>query len=149
MKKLTSLFVAPVVVLSSLVSISATPFVHAHHSPAAYYLLDQEIDMTGKVTEFRMGNPHARIYLDVTTAAGTTEQWMAEGGSRTVMLRSGWTGDEVNVGDIVTVKGHPPRGETKIMHWVRIELQDGRQLFGEDLNPEVINRKLEERRKRD
>ena len=143
MKILTTLFAALPLALLSL-----TPAVEAHHSAAAFYIMDQEVTMTGKVTEFRMGNPHARIYFDVTTAAGATEQWMAEGGSRTVLLRSGWTGEEIKVGDVVTIQGHPPRGDTKIMHWVRVQLADGRELFGEDLNPDVLDRKLEERRRR-
>jgi hypothetical protein len=115
----------------------------AHHSPAAIYDLSRQVEIEGTVTEFRMGNPHARIYLDVTLEDGTVENWMTEGGSRTVLLRTGWTGDEVKPGDRVKVVGHPTRDGSKVVHWQWIHLADGRQLFGEDLNPDL----LEERRR--
>ncbi len=117
---------------------------HAHHSPAVLYQLDQQVTIEGRVTEFRMGNPHARIYLEVTAEDGTVESWMTEGGSRTVLLRTGWDGTEVKSGDYVKIVGHPSRDGSKIMHWQWIHLSDGRQLFGEDLNPD----RLEELRRR-
>ena len=52
---------------------------------------DHEITVTGVVTEYQLGNPHMRIYLDVDNN-GTTEKWLAEGGSRTQLMRVGWTG---------------------------------------------------------
>lgn len=105
--------------------------------------------MSGKVTEFRMGNPHARIYFDVANADGTTTQWMAEGGSRTVMLRRGWTGDDVKVGDTVKLRGHPSRDGSNYMHMVNVELPDGTNKFAEDTDPTAINDLIERRRKRE
>lgn len=129
-------------------TLTALP-VFAHHAAAVYYDLSKEVTMSGTVTEFRMGNPHARIYFTVTAADGTTSQWMAEGGSRTVMLRRGWTGDEVKAGDTVTLEGHPSRDGSNIMHMLHVNLADGRSLFAEDTDPTQINRLLEERRKRE
>jgi hypothetical protein len=116
----------------------------AHHSPAVLYDMSKQVELEGIVTEFRMGNPHARIYLDVTAEDGTVEHWMTEGGSRTVLLRTGWTGDEIKAGDRVKVVGQPARDGSKVVHWQWIYLADGTQLFGEDLNPDL----LEERRSR-
>lgn len=120
----------------------------AHHSAQAYYQMDKRVEMTGKVTEFRMGNPHARIYFDVKNADGSTTQWLAEGGSRTVLLRTGWKGDEVKVGDVVKVQGNPSRDDKKIVHMINVILPDGRSLYAEDTNPEGVNELLERRRKR-
>lgn len=120
----------------------------AHHSPAVFYHMDQQVTMTGTVTEFRMGNPHIRIYFDKENESGQSEQWLAEGGSRTVLLRHGWTGNEVKPGDTVTIFGNPSREEKNIVHMLEIILDDGTKKFGEDLNPEVTNRLLEERRRR-
>ena len=76
-----------------LLATSLVPLSHvaAHHSPAMLYDLTMEISVTGVVTEYQLGNPHMRIYLDVDNQ-GTTEKWLAEGGSRTQLMRVGWTG---------------------------------------------------------
>ena len=115
----------------------------AHHSPAMLYDLSREITVSGVVTEYNLGNPHLRVYLDVDNG-GTTEKWLAEGGSRTVLLRKGWDGTEMKPGDRVSVRGHPTRDGSKVVHMQYITLADGRELFGEDLNAEA----LDERRRR-
>lgn len=121
----------------------------AHHAAAVYYDLSQQVTMSGKVTEFRMGNPHARIYFEVSNADGTTTAWMAEGGSRTVMLRRGWSGEDVKVGDIVTLHGHPSRDGGNYMHMEHVDLPDGSSKFAEDTDPTAIGDLLERRRRRD
>jgi hypothetical protein len=99
--------------------------VAAHHSPAMLYDLSREITVTGVVTEYQLGNPHMRIYLDVDNN-GTIEKWLAEGGSRTQLLRVGWTGEELAPGDKVTVRGHPPRDpDAHLIHMEYLTLPDG------------------------
>lgn len=119
--------------------------VQAHHSAAVYYQLDKEITVEGAVTKFTLGNPHARIYLTVRGADGKDQEWMAEGGSRTVLLRKGWTGEEVKPGDVVKIVGHPSRDGSNVLHWQTLFLADGKQLWGEDF-PEPSS--LEALRKR-
>jgi hypothetical protein len=136
-----------VAVAAALVAASSTTA--AHHAAPVYYDLSKQIVMSGKVTEFRMGNPHARIYFDVAGADGSVTRWMAEGGSRTVMLRRGWTGDDVKVGDTVTIHGHPSRDGANYMHMTDVDLPDGTRKFAEDTDPAAINGLIERRRKRD
>ncbi len=109
----------------------------AHHSPAMIYDLSQEIEVHGVVTEYRLGNPHLRIYFDVQND-GVVEKWMAEGGSRTVLLRTGWDGSEVVPGDSITVRGHPTRDGSLVVHMQYLVLSDGTELFGEDLNDDRL-----------
>lgn len=119
-----------------LLTIALVPLTHvaAHHSPAMLYDLTKETSVTGIVTEYQLGNPHMRIYLDVDNN-GTTEKWLAEGGSRTQLMRVGWTGMEVVPGDKVTVRGHPARdGTTKLIHMEYLILPDGTERFAEDIN---------------
>ena len=71
---------------------------------------------------------------------------MAEGGSRTVLLRSGWKGDEIKAGDHIKILGNPSRDGSNLIHWREVVLGDGRQLYAEDLNPYIIDDK---RRNRD
>lgn len=117
----------------------------AHHSAAVLYQLDKQVTIEGTVTRFTLGNPHARLYLTVKGKDGAEEQWMAEGGSRTVLISKGWTGQEVHAGDVVKVVGNPSRDGSRIIHWQKLLLPDGRQLWGEDLNPSKLQ-SLRERR---
>ena len=117
------------------------PLAHvaAHHAPTMLYDLSMEISVTGVVTEFQLGNPHMRIYLDVDNN-GTIEKWLAEGGSRTQLMRVGWTEDEVKPGDKVIVRGHPPRDATKhLIHMEYLTLPDGTERFAEDIRYDQFN----------
>lgn len=136
-------------ILPLLLTLAASTAATAHHSAAVFYKMDEEITVTGTVTEFRMGNPHLRVYFDRVNDAGETEQWMAEGGSRTVLLRHNWKGDEIREGDVITMTGNPSRDGANIVHVKDIILADGREMFAEDLNPDNTRRLLEERRRRD
>jgi hypothetical protein len=118
---------------------------YAHHSAAVLYHLDQQITIEGTVTRFTLGNPHARVFMTVKAADGSTAEWMAEGGSRTVLLRNGWTGDEVKPGDAIKIIGNPSRDGTNVIHWQKLVLPDGKELWGEDIPDE---QSLEELRKR-
>ena len=119
-----------------LLTIGLVPLTHvaAHHSPAMLYDLTREITVMGVVTEYQLGNPHMRIYLDVDNN-GTTEKWLAEGGSRTQLMRVGWTGMEVVPGDKVSVRGHPRARRRREAHSHGVSsLPDGTERFTEDIS---------------
>ena len=124
-----------------LLTVALVPLAHvaAHHSPAMLYDLTREISVTGVVTEYQLGNPHMRIYLDVDNN-GTIEKWLAEGGSKTQLMRVGWTGNEVKPGDKVTVRGHPPRDASQhLIHMEHLVLPDGTDRFAEDIRYDQFN----------
>lgn len=106
----------------------------AHHSAAMLYDLSKQVTMQGVVTKLQLGNPHLRIYFDVDNR-GETEKWMAEGGSRTVLLRKGWTGTEVKPGDKVGFRGNPSRDGSKVIHLEYLILPDGTEKYAEDIDP--------------
>ena len=125
----------------SLLTLCLAPLAHvaAHHSPAMLYDLSKELTVTGVVTEFQLGNPHMRIYFDVDNN-GTIEKWLAEGGSRTQLMRVGWTEDEVKPGDKVTVRGHPPRDASQhLIHMEYLTLPDGTEQLAEDIRYDQFN----------
>jgi hypothetical protein len=119
----------------------------AHHSAAVLYHLDQQITVEGTVTRFTLGNPHARIFLTVKAPDGTSAEWMAEGGSRTVLLRNGWTGEEVKAGDAIKIIGNPSRDGSNVVHWQRLVLPTGVELWGEDIPEEAALEALRQRRR--
>jgi hypothetical protein len=118
-----------------LLGFGALPLTHvaAHHSPAMLYDLTMEITVEGVVTEYQLGNPHMRIYFDVDNQ-GITEKWLAEGGSRTQLMRVGWTGKELAPGDKVIIRGHPSRDGSKLVHMEYLTLPDGTERFTEDID---------------
>ena len=116
----------------------AAGVVAAHHSAAMVYDLSKDIEVSGIVTEYELGNPHLRIYFDVDNA-GTIEKWMAEGGSRTVLLRKGWDGSEFSPGDRIAVRGHPSRDGSHLVHMQYVTLPDGTERFAEDLDEAALD----------
>lgn len=104
--------------------------VGAHHNAASHYLLDQKITVKGVVTEFRLINPHARIYFDVKGEDGEVEKWLGEGNASSVLRRRGWTSDHLKPGDIITITGSPARDGGNKIDWERIVLEDGTELRG-------------------
>jgi Family of unknown function (DUF6152) len=117
----------------------AMPPASAHHSPAALYDLSKVITIEGVVTEYRFINPHIRFYLDVAGADGTTQSWLAEGGTRAVLLRRGWSGAEVKAGEVIRIVGNPARDGSPLIHCLSIVLPNGQRLASEDLDPAVLD----------
>ena len=131
-----------VAALAVLLAVSVTK---AHHAPSSVYILNQEIEISGTVTDYRYNNPHVRIFIDVVNDEGETENWIAEGGTPNILLRNGWGPETFSVGDPIYIIGHPPRAEgTKFIHMQFATLPDGSQLFGED----VRSFEAEDRRRR-
>ena len=54
-------------------------------------------------------------------------------------MRVGWTGEEVAPGDEVTIRGHPTRDGSNVVHMEYLTLPDGRELFAEDIRAEDFN----------
>jgi Family of unknown function (DUF6152) len=119
--------------------------VSAHHNFAAHYRTEESIEISGVVTEFRFVNPHARVYVDVANANGEVEKWMAEGDASVALRRSGWTKDQLKVGDRVHIVGSPSRNGTSTMSWSTIALDNGTMLGGGDGRLEERLRILDQR----
>ncbi len=81
----------------------------AHHSTAGIYQQDVEVELKGKVKEWRFINPHPSLKLEVVDAKGAVHEWdVSYGGSAVVHLkRRGYSASTFKPGDIVIVKGHP------------------------------------------
>jgi Family of unknown function (DUF6152) len=113
-----------------VIGLLGSTLLQAHHSPASHYLIKDLISVEGVVTEFRLTNPHARIYFDVTTPEGEVQHWFAEGNSSSILKRRGWTKDSLKPGDAIKISGYPARDGGHSLDWKLIELADGTQLRG-------------------
>jgi hypothetical protein len=97
----------------------------AHHS-AAGIDRTQSRTVTGTVKEFRWGNPHAWIDLDVADDKGKVDTWSIEMTSPTFLLRAGWRSSTIKAGDKVSVTLRPFRDGTPGGLFVSVTLPDGR-----------------------
>ena len=102
----------------------------AHHNAASHYDMDRSITVEGVVTEFRLINPHMRVYFDVTTAEGDVEKWLGEGQAAAIYQRRGWSQDTLKPGDVIKITGNPARDGGNMVDWRSIELSDGTILGG-------------------
>lgn len=131
-----------------LASLLCSPAIWSHHSPASHYHMDKSITVTGVVTKFRLINPHARIYFDVTTESGEVQKWLGEGNASAILKRRGWTRKTLQAGDIITISGNPAKDGGHKMDWKLIVLEDGTELHGGNTVAAERERQLDELEKR-
>ena len=104
--------------------------VFAHHNPINHYDVRALITVEGVVTEYRLINPHARIYFDVTAPGGEAQHWLAEGNAAGILKRRGWTKESLKPGDVIKISGYPARDGGHAIDWKLIVLPDGTELRG-------------------
>jgi hypothetical protein len=103
----------------------------AHHSPIVFDRTRQ-VTLTGVVTEFRWGNPHSWIHLDVTDADGKVANWGIEMNPASHIAREGWRSTTLKAGDKVSVVVFPLRNDEKGGQYISITLADGTKLGDRD-----------------
>ena len=97
----------------------------AHHSAAAFDT-QQEVRVTGTVTEYKFRNPHVYMNLQVRKADGSTAAMEVEAGAASVLNPLGFNKDSVTVGDVVTIAGNPARSNPdKLMLGKDLYKRDG------------------------
>jgi hypothetical protein len=122
----------------------------AHHNSAPIYDGARSITVEGTVKEFRLINPHARVYVTVVDGNGKSQEWLAEGANAGVLRRLGWKGDELKPGDRIKLTGAPARDGSPKLEWRVITRADGTQLGGGNGLPserEELLQRLEEQRR--
>jgi hypothetical protein len=112
----------------------------AHHSFAAEYDDKKPVKLTGKVTSMKWANPHAWIYLDVTTD-GKVVNWSLETGGANALFRRGWRKDDLPAGTELVVDGWHARNGSPTANARSITFKDGRRLFAGTSNPAADTQK--------
>ncbi|MDH3418656.1 MAG: DUF6152 family protein [Gammaproteobacteria bacterium] len=116
-------FVAGSALAASAVQVSA------HHAFAAEFDVNRPITLTGTVVELELINPHSWIHLDVTSADGTIERWMIEGGPPNALFRRGFTRAALPIGSEIVVEGFQAKDGSMRANGRDIVFTDGRTPF--------------------
>ena len=99
----------------------------AHHSPIVFDRTKQ-VTITGTVTEFRWGNPHSWIHIDVADQDGKVGNWAVEMDPASHLAREGWKSSTLKPGDKISVTVFPLRNDEKGGQYISVTLPDGSTL---------------------
>ncbi len=80
----------------------------AHHG-LELFNTSQLIEIEGKVTGFRLADPHSLLFVEVQNLDGTVTTWEIEGGSGSGIVRSGLTQEYLNSEPSVRVELYQSR----------------------------------------
>ena len=100
------------ILAASLVSLGINLPVSALHSFAAAYNMDNPIEITGKIIDVRLTNPHSYFFLDVEGENGAIERWSFEAGTPSGMIRGGYSPKTFSEGDTITISGFRARDDS-------------------------------------
>jgi len=89
-----------------LATLVVSSSVFAHHS-AAGIDRTKSVTVEGTVRQFKWGNPHSWLEVDVPNGKGSTDLWNFEMNPPAYLVRSGWKSTTVKAGDKVKVTGRP------------------------------------------
>ena len=77
----------------------------AHHSVSGEFDPSKAVTVTGTVSKIDWVNPHSRVHFDVKGPDGKVTTWSVELAARVLLERSGWRGNALKIGDVITVIG--------------------------------------------
>jgi hypothetical protein len=101
----------------------------AHHSFAAEYESKDPVTLTGVITKVEWTNPHIYFYVDVKDASGTVVNWAVEGYPPNTLKRTGFTRDDLKVGDTVTFTGYRAKDSSTRVAGREITFPNGGKKF--------------------
>ena len=100
---------------------------YAHHS-AAGIDRGKTVTIEGTVKQFKWGNPHSWLDLEVPNPKGGVDLWSLEMTSPTFLVRAGWKSTSLKFGDKVKVVATPFRNGDPGGLFISVTLPDGKIL---------------------
>jgi hypothetical protein len=101
----------------------------AHHSFAAEYESKDPVTLTGVITKVEWTNPHIYFYIDVKDVSGSVINWAVEGYPPNTLKRTGFTRDDLKLGDTVTVTAYRAKDSSSRVAGREITLPNGGKKF--------------------
>ncbi len=133
-------------VLTSLLTVFALT-ASAHHGVSGQFDTDKSFEATGKITQIKLVNPHAYVYLDASDADGNITNVRCELLPGSTLRRNGWSEDMFVIGSQVSVKGAAARDDPTTCYMNEITFANGvtatrDTVFADDGDIEVMDRQI-------
>ena len=108
----------------------------AHHPVAAKFDENNQITINGRITKIDWANPHVHLFLQVDANAGSAGNWAVELASTIELELSGWSADDLVIGETLSVQGPTARNGSEQL-WGNLITRNGNGevLFTLDDNP--------------
>jgi hypothetical protein len=81
----------------------------AHHNESVKYNTSTTDSVVGVVTRIEWRNPHVYLYLSVESSNSQSTIWEIEGPPPAALRRAGWSREDLEIGDRISIDGHPSR----------------------------------------
>ena len=114
---------AAAMIAGGLLFVSASGL--AHHSVAANFDGSKAMDVTGKVKEVSIRNPHSQITLEVPNPQGGTKEFYVEWSDKNALMRRSVPVNKIKVGDQVTINVSPSKRLPNLGYFRTVTLPDG------------------------
>ena len=98
----------------------------AHHGFGTF-AMNEDIELSGVITDLDFVNPHSWLHFDV-TRDGETIAYRCELRSATTLRRSGWTPEMFAAGSRITIQGSPDRTDPRACYVSTLVFADGSSL---------------------
>jgi hypothetical protein len=97
----------------------------AHHSVASNFDQSKTMDVTGKVKEVAIRNPHSQITLLVNKPGGGVTEYYVEWSDKNALMRRTVPVSKMHVGDTVTINVNPSKRLENLGYFRTATLPDG------------------------
>ena len=97
----------------------------AHHSVASNFDQTKTLDVSGKVKEIEIRNPHSQITLIVPRPDGGTTEFYVEWSDKNALMRRSVPVSKMHVGDMVTINVNPSKRLPNLGYFRTATLPDG------------------------
>jgi hypothetical protein len=101
----------------------------AHHSFAAEYDSKSLVTLAGVISKVEWTNPHIYFYVDVKDESGSVVTWAVEGYPPNTLKRTGFTRDDLKIGDMVSVTGYKAKDSSSRVAGREVTFPDGSKKF--------------------
>ena len=113
------------IVASMAVWLSLGAATLGHHSVTVNFDNSKAMNLTGRIKELDIRNPHSRITLEVKQPDGTLKEWLIEWSDRNSLIRRKVDIERIKEGDELTITAWPSRRLEHVAYFVRAVLPDG------------------------
>ena len=96
----------------------------AHHSVAVNFDNSKALNLTGRLKDVDIRNPHSRITLEVRQPDGSLKEWLIEWSDRNALVRRKVPFQLLRVGDTVTINASPSRSLDNLAYFRTAVLPD-------------------------